>query len=524
MRIGIDVGGTNTDAVVMDGRSVVGAVKAPTTSDVTSGIVSALGQVLSANPVDRNEIQAIMIGTTHFTNALAEGRRLAMTATIRLASVPQTLMPMVDWPDRLREAIGDAVYVCPGGHEYDGSPIVPFDDAELRRIGNDIAAKGLTSIALSSVFSPIEPTVEEHAKEILAEAIPGADITMSHEIGTIGLLERENATILNASLRPLADGLVDGLVEAVRELDLDAPIFLSQNDGTLMSVEYAKRFPVATLASGPTNSMRGAAFLSGIDDCAVVDVGGTTSDIGILRHGFPRQASVAIRLAGVRTNFRMPDVLSLAIGGGSLIRENGKVTVGPDSVGYELTDKALVFGGTTLTATDVAVRGGLADIGDRGRVAAISRETVDAALEWIREQVNDAIDRMRPDAQPIPIVLVGGGSVLLNGSTLSGVDLLTPENHAVANAIGAAIAQVGGEVDRIYSLTQLTRQQALADATREATERAIAAGAMPDSVIIVDQEDVQLSHLPGGVATRIRVKAVGDLQLSGAKGDRNATA
>ena len=86
-------------------------------------------------------------------------------------------------------------------------------------------------------------------------------------------------------------------------------VYLSQNDGTLMSVDYAERYPVATFASGPTNSMRGAAFLSGLDDCAVVDIGGTTSDVGMLQHGFPREASVAVEIGGVRTNFRMPDVL-----------------------------------------------------------------------------------------------------------------------------------------------------------------------------------------------------------------------
>ena len=96
-----------------------------------------------------------------------------------------------------------------------------------------------------------------------------------------------------------------------------------------MSVEYTERYPVATFASGPTNSMRGAAFLSGLDDCAVVDIGGTTADVGMLQHGFPREAAVAVDIGGVRTNFRMPDVLSLGIGGGSLVRADGEPTVGP---------------------------------------------------------------------------------------------------------------------------------------------------------------------------------------------------
>ncbi len=137
-----------------------------------------------------------------------------------------------------------------------------------------------------------------------------------------------------------------------------------------MTVDYAERYPVATFASGPTNSMRGAAFLSGLTDCAVVDIGGTTSDVGVLQHGFPREASVAVEIGGVRTNFRMPDVLSLGIGGGSHV---DGAEVGPQSVGYELTTRALVFGGDTLTATDLAVAAGLAEIGDPDRVAGTRR-------------------------------------------------------------------------------------------------------------------------------------------------------
>jgi N-methylhydantoinase A/oxoprolinase/acetone carboxylase beta subunit len=153
----------------------------------------------------------------------------------------------------------------------------------------------------------------------------------------MGLLERENATIMNACLRELATHIVAAFHAALAELGIDAPVYLSQNDGTLMSVDFVERYPVATFASGPTNSMRGAAFLSGLADCTVVDIGGTTSDVGILQAGFPREASVAVDIGGIRTNFRMPDVLSLGIGGGSHV---SGAEVGPQSVGYELTSRA----------------------------------------------------------------------------------------------------------------------------------------------------------------------------------------
>src|SRR5207244_9059884 len=143
---------------------------------------------------------------------------------------------------------------------------------------------------------------------------------------------------------------------ALGELPLAVPFYISQLAASLLTAVYAESYPVLTFASGPTGSMRGAGFLSGPQDAMVVDVGGTTSDIGMLVHGFPREASIAVDIGGVRTNLRMPDVLSFGLGGGSLVRQaGGGVRIGPDSVGYELTTKARVFGGEVLTTTDIAV-------------------------------------------------------------------------------------------------------------------------------------------------------------------------
>ncbi len=503
MHIGIDVGGTNTDAVVVDGRRVLAEVKTPTTADVTGGIREALRE-LTFQP---DAVSAVMIGTTHFTNAVVERRRLVPTAAVRLAAPATTaLPPMVDWPDDLRAALGGHAYIARGGHEVDGRTIAPLDRGELRRIAADIRANELRSIAISSVFSPVNAEFELEAAELFAGELPDAAISVSHEIGRIGLLERENATIMNACLRPLASEIVAAFRSALAELRIDAPVYLSQNDGTLMSVDYTERYPVATFASGPTNSMRGAAFLSGREDCAVVDIGGTTADVGMLAHGFPREAAVAVDIGGVRTNFRMPDVLPLGIGGGSLVDGD---EVGPRSVGYELPRRALVFGGDTLTATDLAVAAGRARIGDAERVAGIDHER---ALRRIEERIAEVVDRMKTNRDPIPVVVVGGGSVLLGDALPGASELIKPPHFAVANAIGAAIGQVGGEVDRIFSLDELSREEALAEAKREATERATAAGAGGDTVRIVDVDEVPLAYLPGS-ATRVRVKAVGDLRL-----------
>lgn len=513
MRIGIDVGGTNTDAVLMDGQNVLGAVKTPTTPDVGEGIVHALQLLRAETKLDPTRMTAVMIGTTHFTNALIERRRLAPTAVIRLC-LPATerLPPMVDWPDDLRQAIGNHVFLVHGGHEFDGRVISPLDEQEIRAVGRRIADRGIHSVAISSVFSPVNPSFEEEAAAIVHSEIPEARITLSHTIGRIGLLERENAAILNACLSDLARRIVRAFREALAEIRIAAPFYLSQNDGTLMSAQFAEAYPVLTIASGPTNSMRGAAFLSGAREAVVVDIGGTTSDVGMLVNGFPREASAVVKIGGVRTNFRMPDIYSFGLGGGSLVQTD-PLRIGSQSVGYELTTQALVFGGHTLTTTDVAVAAGLVEIGDRRAVATLDRRLLEEALNHIHGRIEIAVDRMKISADPLPVIVVGGGSILIARPIAGASEVVKPAHFAVANAIGAAIAQVGGETDRVFSLEATSRAAALDQAKAEASQKAVAAGADPATVHIVDIEEVPLSYLPSN-ATRIRVKAVGHL-LSG---------
>ncbi|MEF2070329.1 hydantoinase/oxoprolinase family protein [Consotaella aegiceratis] len=512
MRIGIDVGGTNTDAALMDGLRVVAACKSPTTADVSSGVVSALRQVMSSSSVEASAIEAVMIGTTHFTNAVVERRRLLQVAAIRLG-LPATkaLPPMTDWPEDLAATLGRHRYMVHGGHEFDGREIAPLDEAEIARIALEIKAKGLKTASITSVFSPVTPVMEQRAAEILLNEIPDLRVSLSHEIGRVGFLERENAAIMNACLADLSRHVVASFRQALRDMAITAPFFVSQNDGTLMTPDHVERYPVLTFASGPTNSMRGAAMLAGEKEAMVVDIGGTTSDVGMLMQGFPRESAVAVDIGGVRTNFRMPDVLAIGLGGGSLVRDEGR-RIGPDSVGYEITSKALVFGGDTLTTTDIVVAAGLEDIGDRSRVAHVPAATVENALDTMHRMVDEAVDRMKTSADPLPVVLVGGGSILVSRDLPSASKVIRPENASVANAIGAAIAQVGGEVDRIYSLEGTSRDAVLNGAKAEASDNARRAGAAAETVKIVDIEEVPLAYLPGS-ATRIRVKAVGDLVI-----------
>ena len=514
MRIGIDVGGTNTDAVLLDGDRVVASYKAPTTRDVGSGVIAAIRTILDAGRVGPQAVRAVMIGTTHFTNAVIERRRLLEVAAIRIG-LPATrgIPPLTDWPADLADTLGRHTFMLAGGHEFDGREIAPLDEKGLLEVARDIRARGLRSASVTSVFSPVTDTMERRAAEILQNEVPGLAVTLSHEIGRVGFLERENAAILNASLAELSRQVVDSFADALQQMDIAAPFFISQNDGTLMVPAHVARYPVHTFASGPTNSMRGAARLAGLGDAMVVDIGGTTSDVGMQVQGFPRESSVAVDIGGVRTNFRMPDVLSVGLGGGSQVRDGG-ARIGPDSVGYQITEKALVFGGDVLTTTDIAVAAGLADVGERARVAHLPAATIKTALTEMRRIVEEAVDRMKSSADPLPVILVGGGAILISGNLAPASTVIRPESAGVANAIGAAIAQVGGEVDRIFAMEGRSREAVLDEARAEAIASALAAGAAEGSVGITDIEEVPLAYLPGN-ATRIRVKAVGDLDLAG---------
>lgn len=509
MRVGIDVGGTNTDGALMDGRTLVASAKRPTSADVTSGVVAALEAVVSQAPSPAS-IDAVMVGTTHFVNALLERRRLSPTAVLRLA-LPSTrlLPPLVDWPSDLRDAIGGGAYMAQGGHEVDGREISALDDDEIRSVVKDIVSRGFEAVAISGVFSAVDSSHEERAAAIVRAEAPHLRVSVSHEIGRVGLLERENAAALNACLSGLAGQIITAIREALVALGLDARLYLSQNDGTLMEASYAERYPVLTIASGPSNSMRGAAFLSGITDGIVVDVGGTSTDVGALARGFPREASVAVEIAGVRTNFRMPDVVSAGLGGGSVVTRE-PLTIGPQSVGYRLTEEALVFGGSTTTATDLAVAAGLANVGTPALAQGVDQALAREGIATIAARVGELVDRVKLARDAVPVVLVGGGGILVGDQIEGASEVLRPANGGVANAIGAAISQVSGQVEQVHDLGAVSRDDAVRTTREAALATAIAAGADPDSVDIVDMDEVPLAYLPSNTL-RIRAKAAGDL-------------
>jgi N-methylhydantoinase A/oxoprolinase/acetone carboxylase beta subunit len=514
MRLGIDVGGTNTDAVILDEDDrLLAKGKTPDTDDVITGIERVVSQVVRDAGVEPGEITHAMLGTTQVTNAIIERRGLARVGILRLgAPATKAIRPLAAWPEDLRAGVEGPAEILPGGVEYDGRPISAFDEAAVRRAVREMK-EGVEAFAVSSVFSPVRDDDERRAAEIIVEETgEGTAVSISSEIGSIGLLERENATVLNAAVTPVARRVVSAFRGALERLGIEAHLFLSQNDGTLMALDYALRYPILTIACGPTNSIRGAAFLSGMGDAIVVDVGGTSTDVGVLGAGFPRESAVAVEIGGVQTNFRMPDLFSVGLGGGSIVRPDGdsRVRIGPDSVGYALTKEALCFGGSTLTMTDVAVARGMAQVGERDRVE-VAQQTVEAAYERGVAMFEEAVDRMKTSAEEVPVIAVGGGSILLP-EEIPGVSRVhKPDHYEVANAVGAAIAQVSGTIDRVFSLQDRSRDEVMEEARRTAFGEAVRAGADEDSLEVVEVEEVPLAYLPGN-AVRIKVKAAGRLR------------
>ena len=511
-RIGVDVGGTNTDAVLMQGKEVVDGYKSATTEEPGLGIINAVSTILNRNNIDTKNIESVMIGTTQFTNAFVENKRLEQVAVVRLG-YPATVSvpPCIDFSDNLRKIIGENFWIVNGGYEFDGRLLGDWTAEEITKVAKDIKNKNLKYISISCVFSPINEQQEIDTAKIIKEHNPDAIITMSHRIGRVGFVERENATIMNSSLGKLADKVISSFKDALKELKIKSPFYISQNDGTLMSADIVKNYPVLTFASGPTNSMRGAGFLSKKNNAIVVDIGGTTTDFGVIKEGFPRESAIPVDIGGVRTNFRMPDLISIGLGGGSIIRENNnQVSVGPDSVGYKLDKEALIFGGKTLTTSDITVASGDANFGDKSKVQHISNDLITKSQNKIKNMIEEGIDRVKLNKDDVPVILVGGGSILVNGKLKGASEVLIPDHSDVANAIGASLAQAGGEIDKIYSYSEMGREKSIENAKNDAISRALQAGAIKDTIKIIELEEIPLSYLPSG-SVRIHAKAVGDI-------------
>ncbi|MBS0629387.1 MAG: hydantoinase/oxoprolinase family protein [Verrucomicrobia bacterium] len=490
--IGIDIGGTNTDAVLIDEeKRIVALAKVGTTEDIALGFEQVVRKLLARKV--GVEIESIIVGTTHATNAILQRKELYRVGVIRIAGQrPQSPPPCYGWPKELAEVILCGYATVDGGFECHGGAIRKLNENQLRDSAQELIRAGAESLAIIGVFSPMNAEHELAAVRIIRE-ISQIPITLSHQIGGVGYIERENSSILNSALKKVMETGFAKLEQICQKLGLDCPLLITQNNGSRISLEEATAHPILTISAGPTNSFVGASKLSGLLDAIIVDIGGTSTDIGLIKGGSFRRSLNISSIGGVKLNFPMPDVVSLAIGGGSLI-ETSPIKVGPRSVGREVTTRAQCFGGRELTLTDLAVAAGHLQIPNAQEVRIESQ----SAMEILRQVIGTIEEHIGLlDSGNLPIILVGGGAAVFPRSLLSD-RYLVPENAQVANALGAALSRIAGSVDTIVSLTD--QEKALSQLRHEAIAVAIAKGALPESVVVSDVQIIPYHYVPNNIA------------------------
>ncbi|MER5879584.1 hydantoinase/oxoprolinase family protein [Streptomyces sp. NPDC001910] len=507
LRIGIDVGGTNTDAVALDTADrIVAHTKQATTENVTGGVRAALDAVLLQLGDRAPDVRAVMLGTTHATNAVVERANLAKVAVIRIGGrVAGAIPPLAAWPKDLYDCVVAGTCQVDGGTLLDGHPIAPLDTEAVRRFLDEMAPVA-EAVAVTAVFGPVHPEHEQAVAE-LAHARLGVPVSVGAHLGTLGLLERENATVLNAALGPVIRLVTEALEHATAAHHLTARTYFAQNDGTLMDAAHALRFPVLTVGSGPSNSLRGAALLSGARAAIVADVGGTTTDIGVLVDGFARESRATSTIGGVATSLPMPDILAIGYGGGTILHEG---RTGPDSVGHRITREALVFGGTTPTLTDAGVALGRFSLVPAAPVGTDLIPRFKEAFATYDDALEQAVALISHGRKSHPIIAIGGGADLLP-QRICGHDVIRPEHADVANAAGAAIALVSGEHETLVP-AGAGRTEALDAARATAVQRAVAAGAAPETVTVTRIQETPLAYADDR-SVRVRIKAAGRLDL-----------
>ncbi|KAJ5537382.1 hypothetical protein N7513_010568 [Penicillium frequentans] len=555
-RIGVDVGGTNTDAVLisLDPISVIASHKAPTTPDVTTGITNAVRTVINSSNISLSAIGCVIIGTTHFVNAVVQrAPSLRRVAVIRLCGGSEEgfgrgIPPFIDFPSDLRACIeSPQIYFCNGGYQISGTEISPLDEAEIERIAVELAKNNISNVVISGMYAPLNNSQEIHASEIVSAAMAkhGSSkmkprITLSHKVSGLGFLARENAAILNATLRPLAEKTIYGFQKAMEDIfqGNNYTLYLTQNDGSVLGASEAVELPIRTFNSGPTNSIRGGELLwraaseadgqrqsDRTEPLVVIDIGGTTSDSGLLLpNGLPQMSSVMSLVGGVRTNFALPAVESIGLGGGSIIRslDNGDLSVGPESVALELLDKAKLFGGEYLTSTDIVAASEVHSptgnnpfegMGQLERLAGVTPEIVRKAQIAMRKKIEELVDRTKIQKGDVDVLIVGGGApIIRTDEPLTGVSMVRAvKGGEVANAVGAAISRVSGVIDTVVDTSNQTIKEAQDAVVKLAIQKAIENGAKPETIQVAEITMLPIQYVDA--KARIVVRAVGELDF-----------
>jgi N-methylhydantoinase A len=457
MLIGIDVGGTTSNAVLTEGRTVVAETAVTTaTDDLGGSVLAALDGVMER--VRPEDVERIVLSTTVVTNLLAEGK----AEPVGLVLIPGPGADPADY--ELPPA-----HVVKGAIDYRGREIAPIDEAEIRTVGMALKAEGFTKVAVVGKFCQRNPMHELAAMAVLNKTQSDMTVECGHRIsGRLNFPRRAATTLLTLATRDRYREFALDMSRALRERGLSAPIFVLKADGGTLPLDYSLRTPVETIFSGPAASTMGALALAPAGESFIVlDVGGTTTDLALVLDGMPLFSSKGARIRDLLTHVRAFAVKSVPVGGDSAVRTaSGGLTVGPDRVG-----PPVCLGGSLPTPTDALRILGLSDLGD-GRAArsamtevaqtlgvtleeaaqrvvecaasAIAQGVEDMFVHWHNEPVYRIWEVVQEQhARPALVVGVGGGAPWLAAAAADLLDArcLVPEHAAVANALGAALAR-----------------------------------------------------------------------------------
>ena len=331
--IGVDTGGTYTDAAIIEarGHKVVARAKAITTKgDLAIGVTEAITQAVAQLPqgLRAQDIRLVSVSTTLATNAVVEGHGSAVGVVLIGFDAA-----MVERTGIAKAFPGIPIEVIAGGHDHNGEAPLPLDtvalDAALERIAGKVDA-----FAVASTFA-VRNAAHEHAARDLIVARTGKPVTLSTELSSsLDAPRRALTAALNARLISRVSTLIEAVNRAMKQLHIDCPLMIVKGDGTLALAESVVTRPIETVLSGPAASLVGAQWLSGLQNFILSDMGGTTTDLGLLRDGRPQVTEQGAEVGGWRTMVRAIDVRTIGLGGDSEIHigPHGKITVGPQRI------------------------------------------------------------------------------------------------------------------------------------------------------------------------------------------------
>ncbi|MFZ2041570.1 MAG: hydantoinase/oxoprolinase family protein [Desulfobacterales bacterium] len=540
MIIGLDVGGTHTDVVLLGDEGVVAEIKVPTdASDLFQTVLTGLEAITAG--IDPGLISRAVLSTTLTTNAIVQDK-LAPVGMIVASG------PGVD-PEFFR--IGENYHPVCGSIDHRGREVDPLDGAEIIKIAKRFKKKGIQYVGVACKFSVRNPNHELQISEILRPYVD--KVFMGHQCsGNLNFPRRIATSYLNASVYPIHKKFFEAVKKSLEKKGLTIPIHILKADGGTMSFEASIDFPAQTIQSGPAASVMGAiAFAPVEEESIVLDIGGTTTDMAVLINRVPVLEPLGINLGGYKTLLRSLKTLSIGVGGDSHVRlDNGTLKIGPERVG-----PAMAHGGPAPTPTDALIVLGLLKRGDPAKaargfetlaghlgvsVAVAAQQVFDETCRKILAAVQDMLDRL--NSQPVytihelyegraikpEIMLVIGGPAPYFAKrleALSSYRVGVVPRWKVANAIGAALARTTCEVTLFADTEQgivaapeenyhetadrdFSQEDALEAAFMLLRRKALRAGSNADDLVMEVVENLKFNMVRGFYTSgrNIRIK------------------